>query len=98
MWQMQVVMSNGIVKVTISKPDGFVTGISYQGVNNLLESHNEDYNRGCVRKIERFCRYIIYTWISLLHIQHVKCCDQIRYWDLVWSDEGTPGTTGNSER
>ncbi|KAL1222518.1 hypothetical protein V5N11_018891 [Cardamine amara subsp. amara] len=61
-----VVMNNGIIKVTISKPDGFVTGISYQGVNNLLESHNEDYNRG--------------------------------YWDLVWSDEGTPGTTGNSER
>lgn len=43
---MQVVMKNGIVEVTISKPDGFVTGISYHGVNNLLESHNEDYDRG----------------------------------------------------
>ncbi|KAJ0239685.1 Rhamnogalacturonate lyase family protein [Hirschfeldia incana] len=61
-----VVMKNGIVEVTISKPDGFVTGISYHGVNNLLESHNEDYDRG--------------------------------YWDLVWSEYGTPGTTGNSER
>ncbi|CAA0396356.1 unnamed protein product [Arabidopsis thaliana] len=61
-----VVMGNGKVKVTISKPDGFVTGISYQGVDNLLETHNEDFNRG--------------------------------YWDLVWSDEGTPGTTGKSER
>ncbi|CAN6987231.1 hypothetical protein IGI04_001417 [Brassica rapa subsp. trilocularis] len=61
-----VVMKNGIVELTISKPDGFVTGISYHGVNNLLESHNEDYDRG--------------------------------YWDLVWSEYGTPGTTGNSER
>jgi len=43
---MQVVMGNGKVKVTISKPDGFVTGISYQGVDNLLETHNEDFNRG----------------------------------------------------
>ncbi|VVA92526.1 unnamed protein product [Arabis nemorensis] len=61
-----VVMDNGIVQVTISKPDGFVTGISYQGLDNLLEIHNEEYNRG--------------------------------YWDLVWSEEGTPGTTGISER
>lgn len=71
---MQVVIDNGIVEVTISKPDGFVTEISYQGVDNLLEFRNEDYNRGYVNS--NVCRYIIDTWINLLPIQHMKCCDQ----------------------
>ncbi|KFK28989.1 hypothetical protein AALP_AA7G074100 [Arabis alpina] len=61
-----VVMDNGIVQLTISKPDGFVTGISYQGLDNLLEIRNKEYNRG--------------------------------YWDLVWSEEGTHGTTGIFDR
>ncbi|XP_021284069.1 probable rhamnogalacturonate lyase B [Herrania umbratica] len=59
-----VVMDNGILQVTISNPEGIVTGVSYQGIDNLLEVHNEESNRG--------------------------------YWDLVWSDEGTAGTTGTS--
>ncbi|XVF64926.1 hypothetical protein PTKIN_Ptkin09bG0205800 [Pterospermum kingtungense] len=59
-----VVMDNGIVQVTISKPEGIVTGVSYQGIDNLLEVRNEESNRG--------------------------------YWDLVWSEEGTAGTTGTS--
>ncbi|GKV19905.1 hypothetical protein SLEP1_g30104 [Rubroshorea leprosula] len=59
-----VVMDNGIVQVTISKPDGTVTGIQYQGIDNLLEVRNKESDRG--------------------------------YWDLVWSEEGMPGTTGTS--
>ncbi|KAJ4851073.1 hypothetical protein Tsubulata_009590 [Turnera subulata] len=60
----QVVMDNGILQVTLSKPDGIVTGIQYNGISNLLEVRNEESNRG--------------------------------YWDLVWSKELTPGTTGIS--
>ncbi|OMO50815.1 Rhamnogalacturonate lyase [Corchorus capsularis] len=59
-----VVMDNGILQVTISKPGGIVTGVSYQGIDNLLEIRNEESNRG--------------------------------YWDLVWSEEGSSGTTGTS--
>ncbi|GLT60576.1 hypothetical protein SLA2020_333370 [Shorea laevis] len=59
-----VVMDNGILQVTISKPDGTVTGIQYQGIDNLLEVRNKESDRG--------------------------------YWDLVWSEEGTSGTTGTS--
>ncbi|XP_048437460.1 probable rhamnogalacturonate lyase B isoform X2 [Pyrus x bretschneideri] len=57
-----VVMDNGILQVTLSKPDGIVTKIQYNGIDNLLEVLDEEVNRG--------------------------------YWDLVWSEAGSVGTTG----
>ena len=44
----QVLMDNGIVQVTLSKPGGIVTGIRYNGIDNLLEVQNKETNRGCV--------------------------------------------------
>ncbi|KAF3447275.1 hypothetical protein FNV43_RR12455 [Rhamnella rubrinervis] len=41
-----VVMDNGIVQVTLSNPDGIVTGIQYNGMDNLLEVLNKEHNRG----------------------------------------------------
>ncbi|KAL1310214.1 hypothetical protein HN51_052866 [Arachis hypogaea] len=41
-----VVMDNGIVEVTISNPEGFVTEIRYNGIDNLLELLNKESNRG----------------------------------------------------
>ncbi|KAL3733037.1 hypothetical protein ACJRO7_022544 [Eucalyptus globulus] len=42
----QVIMDNGIVQVTLSKPDGIVIGVRYNGVDNLLEICNQESNRG----------------------------------------------------
>nr|POE82193.1 rhamnogalacturonate lyase [Quercus suber] len=42
----KVVMDNGILKVKLSKPGGIVTGIKYNGIDNLLEVLNEEVNRG----------------------------------------------------
>lgn len=61
-----VVMDNGMLQVTLSNPDGIVTGIKYNGIDNLLEVLDEEFNRG--------------------------------YWDLVWSEAGSTGTTGIFDR
>ncbi|KAK6130747.1 hypothetical protein DH2020_035505 [Rehmannia glutinosa] len=41
-----VTMDNGILKVTLSKPDGIVTAIKYNHIDNLLEIANDESNRG----------------------------------------------------
>lgn len=45
---MKVVIDNDIVRLNISKPEGAITGISYNGVDNLLEVLNPEFNRGYV--------------------------------------------------
>ncbi|KAG8641067.1 hypothetical protein MANES_13G102600v8 [Manihot esculenta] len=41
-----VVIDNGIVEVTLSKPKGFVTGVKYKGINNVLDIQDSEDNRG----------------------------------------------------
>lgn len=39
-------IDNGIVQITIANPEGYLTGVSYGGVHNILEYHNKEPNRG----------------------------------------------------
>lgn len=57
-----VVIDNGILQLTLSNPGGTVTGITYGGIDNLIELHNPELNGG--------------------------------FWDLNWSEAGSPGTRG----
>lgn len=42
----QVVMYNGLLQLTFTKPGGHIIGIQYNGVDNLLELHNPELNGG----------------------------------------------------
>ncbi|KAK2659971.1 hypothetical protein Ddye_006504 [Dipteronia dyeriana] len=41
-----VVMENEMLQVTLSNPDGIVTGIRFHDIENLLEVGNDEFNRG----------------------------------------------------
>ncbi|KAJ0085757.1 hypothetical protein Patl1_08699 [Pistacia atlantica] len=43
---LQVVMDNELLQVTISNPQGIVTGIKFSGIDNLLEVRNPEFDRG----------------------------------------------------
>lgn len=43
---LKVVVDNGLFSVTFSVPGGMITGIQYNGIDNLLENGNKDDNRG----------------------------------------------------
>ncbi|KAE9614477.1 hypothetical protein Lal_00012317 [Lupinus albus] len=42
----KLVVDNGIISVTLSNPEGYVIGISYNGIDNILEAINEEQDRG----------------------------------------------------
>ncbi|XP_052878871.1 uncharacterized protein LOC128285414 [Gossypium arboreum] len=42
----KVIINNGIVEVTIEKPTGHLLGIKYNGIDNVLETKNDNDNRG----------------------------------------------------
>ncbi|XP_051126644.1 probable rhamnogalacturonate lyase B [Andrographis paniculata] len=41
----KVVLDNGFVRLTLSKPEGFIIAIKYHNIDNLLEIANEESNR-----------------------------------------------------
>ncbi|CAA6657823.1 unnamed protein product [Spirodela intermedia] len=43
---LQVVLDNGILQLTLSNPGGIITGIAYNGVDNLMETRNQEFDRG----------------------------------------------------
>lgn len=52
-------MDNGILQVNLSKPEGMVVGIQYQGIDNLLEVLQDETNRGYLLLATISCHDII---------------------------------------
>ncbi|KAH6764969.1 Rhamnogalacturonate lyase family protein [Perilla frutescens var. frutescens] len=42
----EMVLDNGLLQLTLTNPEGHVVGISYNGLNNLLELNNPELNGG----------------------------------------------------
>ncbi|KAL5556619.1 hypothetical protein UlMin_038855 [Ulmus minor] len=45
-FKVQVVLDNGLVELTFTNPGGDLIGIKYNGIENLLEIHNKESDRG----------------------------------------------------
>ncbi|XP_030491647.2 uncharacterized protein LOC115707745 [Cannabis sativa] len=43
---LQVILNNGYVKLTISKPQGYLSGITYGGMDNVLDPNSNEASRG----------------------------------------------------
>jgi len=43
-----LVVDNGIVSVSMARPEGYILGISYNGIDNILDSENKELDRGYV--------------------------------------------------
>ncbi|XP_073314087.1 uncharacterized protein [Primulina huaijiensis] len=41
-----IIVDNGLVRLTISKPQGLLTAIKYGGIDNLLDTKSNELNRG----------------------------------------------------
>lgn len=53
-------MDNGIVQVNLSNPEGYVIGIQYNGIDNLLEVVNDESNRGYNNSTSNVTSYLYF--------------------------------------
>lgn len=66
---MKVVLDNGILNVTLTTPEGMITAITYNGIDNLLEHDYHENQRGytpfstfCISEIiTNYCNMYLVT-------------------------------------
>ena len=76
--RLQVIIDNGILQLTLSKPDGIVTGVQYNGVDNLMEVINKEDDRGYSTCLALFDVYVDQVSRSTLMIRclfMIQVCD-----------------------
>ena len=63
---LQVVLDNGIVKVTLSKSQGTVIEIEYGSIDNMLETLNLEAHRGYVHNCPQILKKVLFQLDFLL--------------------------------
>jgi len=59
-----LVIDNGIVSVTLSRPEGYILGISYNGIDNILDTENDhEDDRGYVPTSYQTSQFDIWVYI-----------------------------------
>ena len=74
----QVEIKNGIFELTLSNPDGIVTGVRYNGVDNLMEILNKEDNRGYgtnfrLLYLASVCMYPLVTSFFFISVFAIFC-------------------------
>lgn len=93
-------MDNGIFSITIASPQGTVTGIEFNGIDNILKDHNGESDRGyeiflATPKSAFLFLPKIYLILKFRKFYSIKkllrlSVDDCRYWDVNWSDPKNP--------
>lgn len=45
---MQVIIDNGLLQLTLTNPEGYLTGVRYNGIDNILQKRNKESGRAYV--------------------------------------------------
>lgn len=86
----QVVLGNGLVQLTISNPQGLLTGVKYGGMDNVLDIKSDEYNRGWGTQTKISYMEFTTSETSLILVQTFMVC---RYWDINWNLPGEETNT-----
>ncbi|CAL0313195.1 unnamed protein product [Lupinus luteus] len=94
----QLIVDNGIVKVTMSIPEGYVIGISYNGIDNILNTQDKEQDRGYLdvnwnnipSKGSKYERVYGTKFSTIIENKNVVEVSFLRTWKSTMSDANVP--------
>lgn len=64
---MQVIIDNGLLQLTLTNPEGYLAGVSYNGIDNILQKRNKESGRAYVVHFNLIkLKYCSWKFINIL--------------------------------